>query len=1542
MRGNSCRVGFIVFASAIALAIIPASTLGAKDQPRDPAQGLEDWEHDFDISKLSPGEYNIVVQGKDVAGNASIAGPINVYVDPKSDLPVASVINPSPLLRVGGDLNIVGTCVDDDAVARVEVSLDGGEFQTAQGTDFWSLYVKTKDMSDGRKTVAVRGVDVNGVVGPVVKVSYDLDRSKPLAQVSSPAQGALVAGSVELSGSVFDLNGVASLEASIDGGKTFSKLALRRGKDASRPAFSLRVDTRKFPDGPRVIWLKSVDGVGSRGRAAFLLFVDNTRPSIEIAQPLAKSSVHGKFTVAGAARDSIGVSKLSYEFNNGEKGEIPLTPGNPYFAREFDSRSVKGDRAELTFIAADRIGNVTRLPLSLKIDRAADKPVLRLASPKAQGVLRPGESLWGSIADEDGGAAVRLSVDGGKEAEFPASDVFSLPLPALSSGRHLLSLRAVDAAGIAGDAVSLPVLVDLGPGAVSFTKTSGEKGAGKGPEAGAPYLPGLEFRVDAGLFLEGSYAAANPPASASYSVSGSAPRKLELSRVGAGSAYSFRIALDRSMPYGFVPIEVRVTDALGGVSSGRALLYSTNLGMAREETGFDFEGPRIGEGGRVALAASDPLMGAFYREELASIRLEPETDIVAASFEGRVVKIAAAREGVTAPTTVVGRTKRGHEFKAGPYVFACDEKPPLVTIESPEEGAWQKGGFSVTGRIAEAGGLAEAVLVLVPGSSPRKIPIGADGRFSVAVGANELPEGPSFLEVDARDAAGNVGKALRCFGFDKSPPALSFLSPKAGSVVSGSEDVAALVSDASGIASVEYAADGKTFAPIERLGGAFIHRADLAANPSAAYRVTDLAGNATVGRPEVSVSAPAPMKAVADSVEVEPQGGEGRLELSGSSGARNISLLLPSLGEAALDGLSAPGEAAALPARYGKLLLLSGAVSLKGSLKSPAPVAAVELSLDGGASYAPLFKAKDARSAKPDAALALSFDSAKLKNGEARLLLRVSGADGGLSYAPIYAYVDNAPPLASILFPVTAAAAGPFPLVVQLGDAGGAGIASAELSIGAERRSLPLEEGGGFFATFVDPQVSAKAGALAVTLSVRDAAGNAASAQAKVSYDAAADAPKLALAAPLAAAAPQSGASGQASVPRLGPDSVISGSASDDDGAPELRVSLDLGEATVFKCGSFALSVASLSPGRHTVAVEARDSGGRATAFKKEILVAGPAPSIGSLSFGQGGSQASWVPGADLVLEKGEALSGELSAPNGLASLEYRIDGAAPQKASLAKAPAGAATVGFSIPLPQLPSGRLTVDIAARDLGGLETTRRYVMHSVLPQSPAAPAGDDAEALRFFDERAAEGEGRSLVVLKPGDRLVGRWNGRPLASATLEPESPLATLSMDGASVTLEAKAVGYSGSQSYAIRLVTVDGDKASWGPFALAVSEGAPALRLDSPADYSWNRGAFSVEGLAEDPSGLASLTVSINGSEPVAVPMAAPAAKAGSAAAGAPTSYPFKAECPSATPRTGRSSWSSRPGARSVAKRASCDLSTRIPWRRPSPRSCPRRRSR
>ena len=118
--------------------------------------------------------------------------------------------------------------------------------------------------------------------------------------------------------------------------------------------------------------------------------------------------------------------------------------------------------------------------------------------------------------------------------------------------------------------------------------------------------------------------------------------------------------------------------------------------------------------------------------------------------------------------------------------------------------------------------------------------------------------GPFSLEIEAKNDAGVASHAYLSLGADSKGPVVRFLAPEQGASVWGPEDVAAVVDTASGLKSVEYAADGKSFAPIDVSGIYFTHRADFAANPKAAYRVTDKAGNIAIARPEVGSPAPPP------------------------------------------------------------------------------------------------------------------------------------------------------------------------------------------------------------------------------------------------------------------------------------------------------------------------------------------------------------------------------------------------------------------------------------------------------------------------------------------------------------------------------------------------------------------------------------------------------------------------------------------------------------------------------------------------------------
>ena len=118
------------------------------------------WEEKFDINEHQSGKYNVLVTAEDKAGNEYNAGPFNMYIDPESDLPVTGITNPREGMRVPGNLNIVGTCIDDDKVDEVWLILDGDEEHPvkAEGTEFWSYYLNTNGLFEGPHSIEVYGI----------------------------------------------------------------------------------------------------------------------------------------------------------------------------------------------------------------------------------------------------------------------------------------------------------------------------------------------------------------------------------------------------------------------------------------------------------------------------------------------------------------------------------------------------------------------------------------------------------------------------------------------------------------------------------------------------------------------------------------------------------------------------------------------------------------------------------------------------------------------------------------------------------------------------------------------------------------------------------------------------------------------------------------------------------------------------------------------------------------------------------------------------------------------------------------------------------------------------------------------------------------------------------------------------------------------------------------------------------------------------------------------------------------------------------------
>jgi len=429
-----------------------------------------------DILQRKTGKHNYYLEAKDNAGNRTRSGPENIWVDPASDLPQATIINPLPMMHVQGNMNIVGVAFDDDAVGSVDITVHRGRGtkgeeivrETAKGADYWSFFLDTTDTEiwvDGTYTVTAWATDVKGLQGISTdfkpnqhkkhEVYWVLDRKKPDALVTSHAVGALVAGTVKIKGTVYDGNGISYFGYSVDGGEKYTSVRPTLNKRTGNYDWEISLNSPKtFEDGPAVLWFKSKDECGSEGTAAHLLFVNNTGPDVDIVYPEANATVNGVFSVAVNAQHPVGMKKVSWSAGK-QRGEFELLPGNQWFSTDIDIRGEKIASVDVEIRAEDVSGNVTVKRQKYRVDQNADLPLITLYEPAAGITADGGLVVKGIANDDDGVNSVFYSINGGAAEEVVTSGYFQFAVYNLPEGAVSLDVWAKDISGVVGPKVSV-------------------------------------------------------------------------------------------------------------------------------------------------------------------------------------------------------------------------------------------------------------------------------------------------------------------------------------------------------------------------------------------------------------------------------------------------------------------------------------------------------------------------------------------------------------------------------------------------------------------------------------------------------------------------------------------------------------------------------------------------------------------------------------------------------------------------------------------------------------------------------------------------------------------------------------------------------------------------------------------------------------------------------------------------------------------------------------------------------------------------------
>ncbi len=886
----------VLLVSVLAASSVMSFAFGKRDVTYRDVEEMDSWQEQFDINEKKEGKYNFYVEAKDKGGNTEIAGPYNLYIDPDSDYAISGITNPGSNMRVPGNLNIVGTCVDDDAVGEVWLVLDGGEPIKAEGKEFWSYYLDTNNLEEGPHTIEVWGVDINGLSSqekPKKKafVTWNLDRRQPVTVVTNHTLGELVSGKINIKGTVSDGNGIKSLYYSLDNGETYLQTKISENKKDGNWTFDLPIDTKLSKDGPAILWLKAIDKMGSIGVSSFLYFIDNTKPDVKIIYPKDDDVSNGKFTIAGFAKDKVGLQKLSWTFGN-EKGDFELIPGNPYWSVDVDTIGNTGKSVDFSVTAIDTVGNIVTVKKTIQLNQEQDKPVVTIQTPADSDTVS-GEKgtlfVRGIVSDDDGVASVECTLDNSEPIVLETDGVFSFdvsPNEDLVIGKHKITVVATDIHGVKGNPVSVDV-VSLGE-KPSFSKAKvGSEEVSNGifvhPESNPVYeltanspsgIKSISYKIEYGdgaVFKEETNSL-------------KAPEKSSVIKIPLSDA-----------PWGLVQLTISATDIYDRVSEVKTLLNMRDLSRhdkidenkiieGNDNNGIQVKVLSIGgveykKGMDVVLpygAAKDGGVSVVVKVETAeknpsvtySLTADEDIggapsqngklDLVGENYEFKLSNIPASVVNLTV-NAKAGKVSSGTDSVTFCVVRPVPEKlsgwtigevywlPDEKTIYNKELRSFVIDEYQSLYGYAN---VPDSAIVTVSNSG---LDISPDDRtLGRSIAVRGIKEGVyRGVTVNVKDSSGKSYNVPVNIIVDSAPPAVEIVAPSANEWVQTKTTLKVKATDANGIRTAEYSLDGgKNWNPLNSAGGEYNANLNLTAYDDGLIgvdvRVTDEAGKTTV------------------------------------------------------------------------------------------------------------------------------------------------------------------------------------------------------------------------------------------------------------------------------------------------------------------------------------------------------------------------------------------------------------------------------------------------------------------------------------------------------------------------------------------------------------------------------------------------------------------------------------------------------------------------------------------------------------------------
>jgi hypothetical protein len=224
----------------------------------------------WNVSSVANGEHTLTVKAYDVYDNVGTSPGVIVTVANDVTAPTVSVTAPAEGATVSGSSILTVDAVDDYLMSRVEYFVDGLSVGSSSSGAPYGYVWNSRSVANGAHTLIARAYDAAGNVGVSAMRSFTVDNdiTPPATALTSPAQGASLAGLVSLQASASDDRGVSRVEFFVDG---------TRAATVSSAPYVMTWDSHSVPNGSHTLITKAYDAAGNSSTS--------TAVTVSVAQP---------------------------------------------------------------------------------------------------------------------------------------------------------------------------------------------------------------------------------------------------------------------------------------------------------------------------------------------------------------------------------------------------------------------------------------------------------------------------------------------------------------------------------------------------------------------------------------------------------------------------------------------------------------------------------------------------------------------------------------------------------------------------------------------------------------------------------------------------------------------------------------------------------------------------------------------------------------------------------------------------------------------------------------------------------------------------------------------------------------------------------------------------------------------------------------------------------------------------------------------------------------------------------------------------------